>query len=810
MKVFKIRPSSPLLSLPAVIPIYGRDELIQEIVDKILQSEVKKHVALKGGPGMGKTTTAIGIIHHPHIAQHFGNARHWVSCREASDIADDLKSQKLLEYISDSLDLDLAGSGDHRKNIKYFLSHHNVPRIIVLDNFETMWEPSTAQEAIEDVLAFLASFPQCTILLTTRNTHYPAAHLGVQWHQFDSIQPLSLGASEMLFRSRCPSKKIDNRLHDLLRAVDCIPLPIVLMASYGQENLTTSQILEIWNRRLSQQVETRPYKHGGDPMNKLDLSITMSLEGPLMKSSPEAPVLLRAVAGLPGAIIHENLRGIVPWVHDVDRVAAALIQTSLMTKSPDVWQLHPTIRSYMLRHYSLDPSYQDNVRAFYFRLIHEAGHDPGAQDFIERARRLSQEEINAKAVLLDTLEHNFSTTSVATSTDYSNYLFWNIPNIGIAKKTVELIRNQYTPATNFLLPLPLLRLGKLYLRLDNYPKAIEALEEAVHWYEKLGQWNGAARGQVHIADIHRMRNEHTRAIQLYSLAYKRFKHTEDARGMSACLRGIGIVYFQDDRYSDAMKTITEAQMTCSSDDHICIADSEREMGRVYRLRNPTESIRHSARARRHYLIHGPRRDAPVALYQTSIALYLRGDYGEAEDGLNEAHEEFRSFRNDAQMGYSIFHLAEMNRLRGSLRQALHLYNRSANMFEHMGDKPELVGNDTGRPRLIGNKFMVAICLNSQAELYARLCQPDKAKQAYNRAYALLGKQERTPMDWRFDIRDTHKLCDSSIRRSATFGSFILFFVFVMINLWFMFYNRRRNPMSNYIRVSKRRLSAWFH
>jgi len=807
-----IRPSNPPLSLPAAVPIYGRDELIEKVVDKILQkSEVNKHVALKGGPGMGKTTIAIGIIHHPRIAQHFGKARHWVSCREAADIADDLKAQKLLEYITDSLDLDLAGSGDHRKNIKYFLSHHNVPRIIVLDNFETMWEPSTAQEAAEDILAFLALFPQFTILLTTRNTHYPATHLGVSWHQFDSIQPLSLDASEMLFRSLCSSRTIDSRLHDLLRAVDCIPLSVVLMASYGQDNFTTSQILETWNRRLSQQIETQLHEHNGDFVNKLDLSIAMSLEGPLIKSTPEAPVLLRIVAGLPGAIIHENLREIVPWVHDVDRVAAALIRTSLMMKLPDVWQLHSTIRSYMLHHYSLDPSYQDNVRAFYFRLIHDAGHDPGAQDFIERARRLSQEETNAKTVLLDALEHNFSITSILTSTDYSNYLFWNIPNIDIAKKTVELIRNQNTPATNFLLPLSLLRLGKLYWRLDNYPKVIVALEEAVHLYEKLGQLNGAARGQVQLADICRLRNEHTRAVQLYSLAYKRFKDTEDARGMAACLRGIGIVYFQDDRYSDALKTIMKAQKTCSPDDHICIADCEREIGRIYRLRNPTESIKHSAKARRHHLIYGPRRDAPVALYQTSIALYLRGDYDEAEVGLNDAYEEFKTFRNDAQMGYSVFHLAEMNRLRGSLRQALHLYNRSATMFEHMGDNPELVGNDTGRPSLMGNQFMVAICLNCQAELYARLCQPDMAKQAYDRGYALLGKQEKTPMDWRFDIKDTHEMCESSIRRSATLGSFTLFFVFVVINLWFKFYkSRRRNLMLNYIKVATgTRSSTWF-
>ena len=198
---------------------------------------------------MGKTTIGNRIIRHPRMARHFGKARHWVSCRETSSIADDLKAQKLIECISDSLNLGLSGSGDCRKDIKYFLNLNSAPRIIVLDNFETMWEPPGAQEAVEAVLAFLTSFPQLTILITTRNAHYPATHCGVSWHQCKPIE-LSLDASRILFTSLSFSHTIDNRLDELLCAVDCIPLFIVLMASYGQENFTTSQILEMWQTRL--------------------------------------------------------------------------------------------------------------------------------------------------------------------------------------------------------------------------------------------------------------------------------------------------------------------------------------------------------------------------------------------------------------------------------------------------------------------------------------------------------------------------------------------------------------------------------
>ena len=108
---------------------------------------------------------------------------------------------------------------------------------------------------------------------------------------------------------------------------------------------------------------------------------------------------------------------------------------------------------------------------------------------------------------------------------------------------------------------------------------------------------------------------------------------------------------------------------------------------------------------------------------------MRGNYGEAEVGLKEAYEDFKPLRNDAQMGYSIYHLAVMNRKRGSLRQALELYNRAGYMFEHMGSRPELIQNDT-TPSRMGDES-----LGCQAELYARLCRPEEAKLAYSMAYS---------------------------------------------------------------------------
>ena len=141
---------------------------------------------------------------------------------------------------------------------------------------------------------------------------------------------------------------------------------------------------------------------------------------------------------------------------------------------------------------------------------------------------------------------------------------------------------------------------------------IEALEGAVDRYEQLGQLNGAAQAQFQLAEIHRLQHEHIRAVQLYSLAYERFKKTGDPHGMATCLRGIGIAYFQGEIRGE----IVNAQKTCS-DEYTCITNSERNLGRVYRDRSSTGSTRPSTKARRHYMTHGPRRDAAIALIRKS-------------------------------------------------------------------------------------------------------------------------------------------------------------------------------------------------
>ncbi|KAH9481092.1 hypothetical protein JR316_0005611 [Psilocybe cubensis] len=757
-----------------LVDVYGRDEYLEDLVlNKILaqfvsKSENKRHVAIKGGHGIGKTTVANKVIRDPRIVKYFGNARHWVSCREASFIDNCFKGQKLLEYISRSLGLELTASNNLLYDVRYFLETNNVPRIIIFDNFETMWGAIEAGEGVGSILKALAQHTQVLMVITTRFIYPPAVHLGVSWHSLDTLSPLSLDASRDLFMSICPQESIDKYLDELLLAVNCLPLAIVLMASTAHGSFTTYRILERWRKGL-QCVAPDRKMIPGDPVKHLGPSIEMSLEGPLLKHHPDAVVLLRIIAGLPGGIKVANLQQIVPGIPRVDEVQEILQQTYLiyeedgLTRDPEdrVLQMHSTIRKHMLENYHLDSEHERNIQNFYFRLIHEAGKDPGAKDFLACARRLSKEEINAKSILTGVLrdeanEYQDFVAAITVAMDYCNYLIWNTPSTDIAEKTVDLLKKRLPSGTSVLLspmenlnahrnrvagqcsrnigseqlfameqyPLALLHLGKLQSRLSRYGESKKTFNQLLQHCNPVEHRSRTAEAEFELAQIYRIQGDHEKALELFYNVYSR--SGDEARRRAAAQRGIAIVHFDANNIAEALEALNKSKRIFPESDQACQADYKLGVGRIHRNHDQTLSISLLSEARDYYTEHGPRREAAITLYQKSIAQYLKGEFDDAERGLNDAFDEFRPLRNDAQMGYCVYHLALLNMKRRRLRDALSLFRRAEKMFAHMD-----------------NKLMVGLSLKGQGDVLTSLFRIQEAANAYDKADTLLGSVRST-------------------------------------------------------------------
>jgi hypothetical protein len=79
--------TSPMTSKPPTPQnFFGREAELTYIVETIFNNvgTCPARIAILGPGGYGKTTLANAVLNHDHVVTHFGNARYFVTCENAS------------------------------------------------------------------------------------------------------------------------------------------------------------------------------------------------------------------------------------------------------------------------------------------------------------------------------------------------------------------------------------------------------------------------------------------------------------------------------------------------------------------------------------------------------------------------------------------------------------------------------------------------------------------------------------------------------------------------------------------------------
>ncbi|KAJ7828442.1 hypothetical protein B0H14DRAFT_2811975 [Mycena olivaceomarginata] len=134
--------STSFSMLPSEPKIFnGRDSEIQEIVDS-LEHEFGR-IAILGTGGIGKTSLARAVLHHPQITAKY-SSRFFVPCDSAH----------------------IWGRSRFHQSHKI---HHPVSFIqfiilLIMDNLETVWEPSEFRGTVEEFLSLLTDIPHLALI----------------------------------------------------------------------------------------------------------------------------------------------------------------------------------------------------------------------------------------------------------------------------------------------------------------------------------------------------------------------------------------------------------------------------------------------------------------------------------------------------------------------------------------------------------------------------------------------------------------------------------------------------------------------
>ncbi|KAJ6600499.1 hypothetical protein DFH09DRAFT_1128368 [Mycena vulgaris] len=327
--------SNSLSMLPSEPKIFhGREPEISQILQTFIQETPR--IAILGAGGMGKTSLARTVLHHPEVSARYEHGRFFVACDKVSTTIE------LASLIGSHVGL-RPGADLTRPVIHYFLSHQ--PSLLILDNLETLWEPMDSRREVEEFLSLLTDVDDLALIITMRGMERPTT---VRWtHPFlQPLRTLTQDAARKTFIDITDSVSDTQEIDKILLLADNMPLAIDLIAHLVDYE-GASSVLSRWETE-----KTSLLSEGHDRRSNLDLSISLSLSSPRFRALPHSYELLSLLSVLPDGLSDvELLQSALP-VNNILGCKAALMQTSL-AYTDDHRQLKTLlpIREYVQKHH---------------------------------------------------------------------------------------------------------------------------------------------------------------------------------------------------------------------------------------------------------------------------------------------------------------------------------------------------------------------------------------------------------------------------------------------------------------------------
>ncbi|KAI0038371.1 TPR-like protein [Auriscalpium vulgare] len=342
---------------------YGRDSHMMVILD--LLNDANKwpvRTVILGVGGIGKTTLALAILHHPTVVHKFNERIHFISCEGC------LSTSMLVNEIAKVLGI--QNDSDSLVKEQEILSYlESAPSLLCLDNFETLWNAdSQIKHTGTMFLQKLGSVSCVSLIVTMRGSEYPE---GIDWSKplLSPLQPLSFETSQKVFENI--SNKWDEWADRLVQAVEGLPLALTIIAHLAQSQ-DCRFLWQQWEETNIRSIK----REKGHRLTSLETSIELSIKGHHLKSHPTALVILSLLGMLPGGLAPERLDCFQYLFSDTQSTKEsmnALLKSGLVYQSFDTLHVHPLIRYYSQEHLPLSAEHMKMLTQHYIDLTLKGG-----------------------------------------------------------------------------------------------------------------------------------------------------------------------------------------------------------------------------------------------------------------------------------------------------------------------------------------------------------------------------------------------------------------------------------------------------
>ncbi|KAJ6492975.1 P-loop containing nucleoside triphosphate hydrolase protein [Mycena vulgaris] len=381
--------STSISMLPSEPKIFhGRQSEVSDIL-KLFMRETPR-IAILGAGGMGKTSLARAVLHHPTITGKYAQHRFFVACDSTSS------KDELVILIGAHLGL------KPKKDLAKMVLHHfatNPACLLVLDNLETLWELTGIRRDIEEFLSLLTDVAHLALIITMRGTERPAS---VHWTRpfLPALKPLTHDAARQTFIDIADDCHDSDDINKVLLLTDNMPLAIDLMAHLVESEGCPS-VLARWEEE-----KTSVISNGYDKRSNLDLSISISLSSPRITSVAHCQELLSLLSMLPDGLSDIELVQSKLPIKDILTCKAALLSTSLAYSDDHRrFKTLVPIRGYMTRSYPPMDHLVQALLNYFYQLLEVDYKYSGTVSVSEITLRITSNFSNIQGLLLNRLQH---------------------------------------------------------------------------------------------------------------------------------------------------------------------------------------------------------------------------------------------------------------------------------------------------------------------------------------------------------------------------------------------------------------------